>query len=220
MGALALTGNASKRRAAGVSLNDVIRLPYDGYMGEGVDTIAYARKLFADPSSGYEAPAAFIVEVIQGEGGLNCASMSWLQNLAALAKELGSLLIVDEIQAGCGRSGTFFSFEEENLLPGIVPDLICLSKSIGGFGLPMAIVLIKPELDQWQPGEHNGTFRGNNLAFVGATAALDYWRTPEFSESIMQRAEIVQESLHKLVQHHFAGIAQVKGRGLFQWHCL
>jgi diaminobutyrate-2-oxoglutarate transaminase len=212
LGSLALTGNKSKRRASGVSLGDVIRLPYDGYLGEGVDTLDYARKLFMDPSSGIEAPAAFIVEVIQGEGGLNLASGQWMRNLAKLAKDLGSLLIVDDIQAGCGRSGTFFSFEKMD----VVPDLICLSKSIGGYGLPMAIVLIKPELDQWLPGEHNGTFRGNNLAFIGATAALDYWNTPKFEEDIAIRTALITESLTELVARHFAGMAIIKGRGMFQ----
>src|SRR5690606_37322762 len=106
------------------------------------------------------------------EGGVNVASSEWLRRLAAILKQHGVLLIVDDIQVGCGRTGTFFSFEEA----GITPDIICLSKSLSGYGLPLALVLMKPEHDVWAPGEHNGTFRGHNPAFVTAATALDYWR--------------------------------------------
>ena len=115
--------------------------------------------------------AAVIVETVQGEGGLYAASVAWLQRLEECCRRHGALLIVDDIQAGCGRTGTFFSFEPA----GISPDIICLSKSISGSGLPMALTLIRPELDLWLPGEHNGTFRGNNAAFITAAAALDWW---------------------------------------------
>ena len=103
---------------------------------------------------------------MQGEGGLNVARVEWLRRLRALCDERKIVLIVDDIQAGCGRTGTFFSFEPA----GIKPDIVTLSKSLSGYGLPFAVVLIKPELDVWKPGEHNGTFRGNNHAFVTATA--------------------------------------------------
>ncbi len=211
LGALALTGSRSKRQAAGVSLGDTIRLPYDGYFGTGIDTLEQARKLFTDASSGYDAPAAFIVETVQGEGGLNCASSRWMRSLAALAKELGALLIVDDIQAGCGRCGTFFSFE----LMDIRPDMVCLSKSIGGSGLPMALTLIRPELDLWEPGEHNGTFRGNNLAFVGAAAALDYWRDVSFQKGVTRRASMLQTTLNRMVEGPLRSYATAVGRGLF-----
>ena len=211
LGALALTGNRSKRSAGGVSLGDVLRLPYDGYLGANVDTAEFARTLFSDPSSGYDAPAAFIVETVQGEGGLNCASAGWLASIASLAQELGALFIVDDIQAGCGRTGTFFSFESL----GVVPDLVCISKSIGGAGLPMALTLIQPHLDVWEPGEHNGTFRGNNLAFIGASAALDYWADDEFERSIANLSEMVQAALLRVVRHELRASALVIGRGLF-----
>src|SRR5699024_9106844 len=113
-------------------------------------------------SSGVEIPAAFILETVQGEGGINAASFTWLKEIERICKEHDILLIIDDVQAGNGRTGTFFSFERA----GIDPDIVCLSKSIGGYGLPMAITLIKPEYDIWDPAEHNGTFRGNNLAFV------------------------------------------------------
>jgi diaminobutyrate-2-oxoglutarate transaminase len=145
-------------------------------------------KMLDDPSSGVDLPAAIIVETIQGEGGVNAASVEWLRRLAELAAEREVPLIVDDIQAGCGRSGDFFSFEES----GIVPDVVVLSKSISGYGLPMSLVLIRSELDVWQPGGHTGTFRGNNLAFVGATAALNtYWADDTFSREVKRKGELL-----------------------------
>jgi diaminobutyrate-2-oxoglutarate transaminase len=212
LGALAATGNDFKRAAAGVSLNDVVRLPFDGYIDGDFDSIAYARKLFADPSSGYAKPAAFIVETVQGEGGLNVASAEWLRGLQALATELGALFIVDDIQAGCGRTGTFFSFERF----GIQPDLICLSKSISGNGLPMSIVLIKPKYDVWTPGEHNGTFRGNNLAFVAARTALSYWQDRHFLTQLDENIRVMDAGLETVLKKHPQLLVRRKGRGLFQ----
>lgn len=212
LGALSLTGNKSKRKVAGVSLNDVIRLPFDGYAGPSFDTAALARSYFEDSSSGFDLPAAFIVETVQGEGGLNVASASWLQAIAQLAADIGALVIVDDIQAGCGRTGSFFSFESL----GIAPDIICLSKSISGSGLPMAINLIKPQFDLWDPGEHTGTFRGNNLAFVGASAALRYWGDGHFQSEIEQRAQRLDDCLRNIVASTLNGKATVVGKGLMK----
>ncbi|WP_211233215.1 diaminobutyrate--2-oxoglutarate transaminase [Solirubrobacter soli] len=128
-------------------------------------------RVFAD-----DLPAAVIVEPLQLEGGVRPAPAAWLRELAALCRRHGVLLICDEIQCGVGRTGTFFCFEQA----GIVPDLVCLSKSISGFGLPLALVLIRPSLDVWEPGEHTGTFRANQLALVAATAALSFWEDPAF----------------------------------------
>lgn len=211
LGALALTGNRTKRQAAGVSLDDTLHLPFDGYFGPDIDTLKQIRKLFFDASSGYDEPAAFIVETVQGEGGLNCASDRWMRALAILAKELGALLIIDDVQAGCGRCGTFFSFESM----GIHPDIVCLSKSIGGSGLPMALTLIRPELDVWEPGEHNGTFRGNGLAFVGAAAALDYWRDASFQKGVASRATLLEDGLRRVTEGCLRGRAVAAGRSLF-----
>src|SRR5699024_8669135 len=129
------------------------------------DSLSLIESYLANTSSGIDLPAAIIVETVQGEGGINAASDEWLRGIEKIARKFGILLIVDDIQAGCGRTGTFFSFEKA----GIKPDIVCLSKSIGGYGLPMAITLFTEELDIWSPGEHNGTFRGNNLAFIAAT---------------------------------------------------
>ncbi len=184
LGSLALTGNAGKRTGAGVSLTDTTHMPFCGYFGMDTDTIEVLEGYLRDGSSGIEQPAAFVVETVQAEGGVNVASREWLGRLSALAKELGALLIVDDIQVGCGRTGPFFSFEPA----GISPDIICLSKSLSGYGLPLAVTLMKPEIDQFEPGEHNGTFRGHNPAFVTAAAALEtYWTSNELSKQSQSR---------------------------------
>ena len=213
LGALTATGNAHHRDAAGVSLSGTHRMPYDGYLGENIDTTEYLDKVLSDSSSGINSPAAVIVETVQGEGGINAASVEWLQNLQTVCKKHGLLLIVDDIQAGCGRTGDYFSFEEA----GIEPDIITLSKSLGGYGLPFAVVLMKPELDQWKPGEHNGTFRGNNLAFVTAKAALEhYWSDQQFSEDIKRKGRYISQRLENIVSQYGEGNFTTKGRGMFQ----
>jgi diaminobutyrate-2-oxoglutarate transaminase len=213
LGALAATENAHHRDAAGVSLNGTHRMPYDGYLGEYIDTTEYLDKVLSDSSSGINSPAAVILETVQGEDGINVASIEWLQNLQAVCKKYGLLFIIDDIQAGCGRTGDYFSFEEA----GIEPDIITLSKSLGGYGLPFAVVLMKPELDQWQPGEHNGTFRGNNLAFVTAKSAIEhYWSDKWLSDEIKRKGRYTSERLESIVSQYGDGNFATKGRGMFQ----
>jgi len=213
LGALAVTGNSSKRQGGGVPLGNVVRMPFDGYLGDEVDTIAYLDAVITDGGSGIDLPAAVIVETVQAEGGLHVASNEWLQKLAAVCEHHDILLIIDDIQVGCGRTGPFFSFESA----GITPDIVCLSKSLSGSGLPLALTLMKPEHDVWDPGEHNGTFRGNNLAFVTATAALDlFWRDDELSQSVVRKAERLRTGLQETFSAHDGLFAEVRGRGLIQ----
>lgn len=207
LGALALTGNRHYHDEHYGSHADVTHLPFDGYMGDGVNTLEYFRKLLQDNSSGFTLPAAVILETIQAEGGINVASTAWLQELSALCAEHDILLIIDDIQVGNGRSGQFFSFEEA----GIVPDMVCLSKSLGG-GQPFSLVLFKRELDQWLPGQHTGTFRGNQLAFVAATALLDYWQNDSFASSVQQLSQHVQHSLATLVEAN--PTLELRGKGM------
>lgn len=213
LGSLAATGNSHHRNAAGVSLNGTHRLPFDGYLGDNIDTTEYLDKVLTDSSSGINSPAAVIIETVQGEGGINVASIDWLRNLQTVCRKHKVLLIVDDIQAGCGRTGNFFSFEEA----GIQPDIVTLSKSLSGYGLPFALVLMKPHLDQWKPGEHNGTFRGNNLAFVTAKAAIDhFWSDDKFSEDVRRKGRYVAERLQSIVTKYGDGNFTARGRGMFQ----
>ena len=199
LGSLALTGNHSHRGASEALLHHVIRHPYDGYYDDSFDSMDYLNMLLEDPSSGISAPAAFIVELVQGEGGLNVAREKWLTNLSQIAKQYGALLIIDDIQAGCGRTGTFFSFETSD----ISPDIVVLAKSISGYGLPLSLTLLKPEYDAWDAGEHNGTFRANNLALIAAITALDtYWSNDDLSNSVKAKSIILRDYINKIVARH------------------
>lgn len=207
--ALGLTGNRDNRQA-GIDPY-VFRMPYDDYL-EGLDSIAYFERLLTDNSSGMDLPAAVIVETVQGEGGINIASSHWLMRLRTLTAEHGILLIIDDIQAGCGRTGTFFSFEPS----GISPDMVCLSKSLSGYGLPLALLLHRPELDQWAPGEDNGTFRGNTVAFVAATKTLqEFWSDDGLVKHIQALELVLQGWLVEVSARFAEHIKHVRGRGLF-----
>ncbi len=212
-GSLAATANRKFRKAAGVALGNISFMPYDGYFGPDVNTMAYLERMLDDPSSGLDQPAAVIVETVQGEGGVNVASQRWLRELERLCRRHDMLLIVDDIQVGCGRTGGFFSFEAA----GISPDIVTLSKSLSGFGLPMALVLLRRELDIWEPGAHSGTFRGNNLAFVTAAQALEtYWADEALSAEVAAKERLVRDWLENLAHScRDAGLG-VRGRGLIQ----
>ena len=209
MGALAVTGNQAYRDESYGARGAVNFMPFDGFLGD-MDTLYIFERYLDDKGSGLEAPAAVIVETVQGEGGINVASSAWLQGLEKLCRKHGILLIVDDIQVGNGRTGKFFSFEEA----GIRPDLICLSKSIGG-GNPMAVLLINPEVDVWSPGEHTGTFRGNSLAFVAAKELIDqYWSDDSLTNEVYRKSEIVLDTLRALRDEFPQLNSRVKGRGL------
>lgn len=210
LGSLSVTGNKFKRAGAGVPLHYNYVIPYENYL-EGLDTISLLRKYFNDNGSGVEIPAAIILETVQGEGGLNTASDVWVKEIRKICDEFDIVLIIDEIQTGCGRTGEFFSFENAQ----ITPDIVCLSKSIGGIGFPMSLTLIKPEYDLWQAGEHNGTFRGNNLGFVAAGKALDYWKTNDFKESITKKSNLVKDRLN-LIKSKYPNMMDLRGKGLMQ----
>ena len=208
LGALSASSNRAKRAGAGLPLGAATSMPYDGFLGPGVDTVDVLRRYLDDPGSGLDLPAAVLVETVQGEGGLHAAGERWLKGLQDLCRSRGILLVLDDIQAGCGRTGPFFSFERADL----DPDLVCLSKSISGYGLPMALLLIRPELDAWHPGEHNGTFRGNNLAFVtGAAALRAFWADGALSSAVARRSAYVRRRLEALAAGR--GL-EVRGRGL------
>ena len=211
LGSLALTGNASKREGAGVPLTHVSRMPYEGYMRRG-DSIAHLDALIGDSSSGVDLPAAVIVETVQAEGGVNVASGRWLRELRRITRERGILLIVDDIQVGCGRTGRFFSFEDA----GITPDIVTLSKSLSGYGLPFAITIFRRELDLWSPGEHNGTFRGFNPAMVTATAALEhFWRDGTVPSMVGEKAALTRRRLEAIAMRT-PFVRAIRGRGMIR----
>lgn len=210
LGSLAITGNSMKRGGAGVPLVHATPMPYDNYLQGRTPDFLWFESLLLDSGSGLSTPAAVIVETVQGEGGINVARPQWLRGLADLCARHDILLIVDDVQAGCGRTGPFFSFEDA----GITPDIVCLSKSLSGYGLPLALTLMRPELDVWEPGEHNGTFRGNNPAFVTGTAALDFWVDGRLPAQTRAKGERVREGLSAIAGANGGHVVDVRGRGL------
>lgn len=211
LGALSVTGNSMKRAGAGIPLVHATPMPYDNYFGGVTEDFHWFERVLDDSGSGLNHPAAVIVETVQGEGGLNVARLEWLQELANLCRKREILLIVDDVQMGCGRTGEFFSFEAAD----IVPDIVTLSKSISGYGLPMALTLLRPELDVWAPGEHNGTFRGHNPAFVtGAKALETYWKDQEFAAETADKGKLLRDGLDQIAASH-DGVS-ARGRGMAQ----
>lgn len=195
LGALSLTTDRSSREGAGQALQNVVHIPAPG-MFPGLDTIAYMERLLTDDHSGVEKPAAVIIETVQADGGINVFDAQWLQQLRDFCDRHDILLIVDDIQVGCGRTGTFFSFERAQ----IVPDIVTVSKSIGGCGMPLALVLFKPELDIWEPGQHTGTFRGNQLAMIAGKAGLEIFIDTKLDVEVKRKEKIVADFFQSEIQ--------------------
>ncbi|MEH2375576.1 diaminobutyrate--2-oxoglutarate transaminase [Nostoc sp.] len=207
LGSLSVTGNIGVKAGAIGASNQVTFMPYPYGFMETFDTIEFIDSVLNDVNSGIEKPSAIIFETVQAEGGIVVAPIAWMQRLRNLCTQHNILLICDDIQVGCGRTGPFFSFERAD----IVPDMVILSKSISGYGFPMSLLLIKPDIDIWKPGEHSGTFRGNQLAFVGATAALEYRE----SNNLEQDVKIKEFFLKNFITKEIASISEkIKVRGL------
>ena len=217
LGSLALTTDASSRAGAGVPLYNVTHIPAP-YMFPELDTIHYMETLLTDDHSGVEKPAAIVLETVQADGGINPFPVEWLQRVRALCDKYDILMVVDDIQVGCARTGWFFSFERA----GIVPDIVTQSKSIGGYGMPFALVLIKPELDIWSPGEHNGTFRGYQLSMVAAKAGLEVMLNEHVEDKVRGQEKIIAQYMDEITA---LDPARVRTRGIgFIWgvdlyHC-
>ncbi len=210
LGSLSVTANPKYRKVSGNPLTNTYSIPFVCQFDQTVQELDSFRPILNSLDIN-EKPAAIILETVQGEGGINVANLSWLEKLFQYAQEQNILVIVDDIQAGCGRTGTFFSFERARLKP----DLICLSKSISGYGTPMSLVLIRPDIDLWKAGEHNGTFRGNNLAFITASAALcEYWRTNEFETQVKAKGDFVTQRLEQIVTRYPRLNGKHRGLGL------
>lgn len=208
LGALALSGSRHHRSSSIALLSGACRIPYDGYFGDTIDTADMLERMLFDKSSGIDLPAAVILEVVQGEGGLNVATTGWLKKVETLCRQIEALLIIDDIQTGSGRTGPFFAFETA----GLNPDIVALAKSLSGFGLPMSLTLLKPYLDQWKPGEHNGTFRGNNHAFVTAVEAFRcFWKDGQFQSETKRKSHWLEAELGPIAAKYNIN---VKGKGM------
>ena len=209
MGSLSMTSSCFDRGGAGVQLGNVTFMPYPTGCNAKFDTIEYLENVLNDDHSGMEKPAAIFLETVQAEGGVMVADVEWLKRLRKLCTDHKILLVVDDVQVGCGRTGNFFSFERA----GIKPDMVTLSKSISGYGLPMSLLLIIPEVDCLAPGEHNGTFRGNQLAFIAGKAAIEYAIDTDLWDNVKVKEELVNRyirenilSIDSRIEHRGIGL--------------
>ncbi|MEP0920023.1 aspartate aminotransferase family protein [Leptolyngbya sp. DQ-M1] len=216
-GALSLTGNLKAKQAVSGLMPDVHFLPYPyayrcpfGLGGEAGHHMSshYIESLLDDPESGIVSPAAMILEIVQGEGGVIPAPDEWLRQIRSLTRDRNIPLIVDEIQSGLGRTGKLYAFEHS----GIMPDVLLLSKAIGG-SLPLSVVLYDEALDQWAPGAHAGTFRGNQLAMAAGTATLRYIVENRLSDHATKMGDRLMAHLRQ-IQSDFPCLGEVRGRGL------
>lgn len=210
LGTLALTGDLGVRKGAGVNLTNVTHIPAPYYNNGNFDTIGYLDELLNDDHSGVDKPAAIILETVQAEGGIHVFSKEFLKGIRDICDKHDILMICDEIQVGCSRTGTFFSFERAD----IIPDIVTMSKSIGGYGLPLGLVLFKPELDIWSPGEHNGTFRGVQLSLVAAKAGLEIMINENVPDEVKRKEQIVKEYLEKEIKPMLQEGQEIRGIGL------
>ena len=209
LGSLSMTTDRESREGAGVVLTDVTHIPAP-YMFEELDVIDYMQTLIDDDHSGVSKPAAVFIESVQADGGIYVFSVDFLKRLREFCTKNDILLVCDDIQVGNARTGTFFSFERA----GIIPDIVTTSKSIGGYGMPFALVLFKPEIDVWKPGEHNGTFRGSQLSIVAAKAGLEVMLNEKVEENVRRKSAIIKEYLDKVA----AMDERIEIRGIgFMW---
>lgn len=195
-GALACTSDACARGAAGIALGNVVHVPPPYLMPSADEALKYVETLLTDDHSGAGLPAAFILEAVQADGGIYPLPADYLTGLAALLKRHGVLLIVDDIQMGSCRTGRYFSFEHA----GLRPDIVTVSKSAGGYGIPFAMTLFRPDLDVMKPGEHTGTFRGNQLAFVAAKAGVEFYLDHDLDSEVTRKGELIRVFLEKEIR--------------------
>lgn len=216
-GALGLTGETGPKRAVAGLMAEVHFLPFPytyrcpfGLGGEAGwrASLAYIERLLDDTNSGIAPPAAMILEVVQGEGGVIPAPDEWLREIRRITREREIPLIIDEVQTGIGRTGAMYAIQHA----GVLPDALVLSKAVGG-GLPLGVVVYQDYLDHWQPGAHAGTFRGNQLAMAAGTATLRLVR----DQALDRHAEAMGQRLAgrlRDLQTECPGLGDVRGRGL------
>jgi diaminobutyrate-2-oxoglutarate transaminase len=211
LGALSMTAHPFYRAAAGVPLDHSVQLPFNTLHPDGSADLSAFDRLLAGNGNRAELPAGVIVEAVQGEGGVRAASAKWLAALADRCRSCDIPLILDEVQMGCGRTGPFFAFEQS----GIKPDIVCLAKSISGYGLPLSLTLIREDLDVWEPGEHNGTFRGVSASLVTGVAALrGYWADDSLERRTLALGDRIEAVLRAIAASAPAGAIEPRGRGM------
>lgn len=212
-----ITFSHSHTGAASGPLAGALRYPYDGVGAAGSGGLELLGRLLGDPGSGVVPPAAIVLECVQTESSLRAASGRWVRQLAALARRHGALLVIDDRIAGGGRCGGFFSFEGL----GVMPDLVLPTQSIAGLGLPMGLLLVRPDRDRWAPAELSSPFQHNHHAFVAAAVACEkFWTDGQLQRTVAQRASLLIAGLQGVAAllpppAHPADV-RIVGRGLLQ----
>ena len=216
-GTMNLMGNLGPKTATAAAVHGAQFLPFpylfrSPFALDAQTTVTSCLNLvetvLTDPEGGVPAPAALITEIVQGEGGVIPAPDEWVRGIREITRRNDVPLIIDEVQTGFGRTGKMFAFEHA----AIEPDILVLSKALGG-SLPLSVLVYRSRLDQWKPGAHAGTFRGNQLAMAAGTATMRFIA----HENLCGHAEAMGERLrsHLLeLQHRFPFIGDVRGRGL------
>jgi diaminobutyrate-2-oxoglutarate transaminase len=216
-GALALTGCKSVKEPIHNLMKDVHFMPFPypyrcpfGVGGDEAEEISlhFIEHQLKDPYSGITKPAAILLEVIQGEGGVIPASDKWIRGIRDITSRYDVPLIIDEVQAGIGKTGDMYAFESS----GIVPDVVMISKSIGG-SLPLALIAYNKKLDQWKSGAHTGTFRGNQMAMAAGTAVLETIKEERLLENAAFMGKFFKDEFTRL-QDKYSCVGDVRGRGL------
>ncbi|GEL24709.1 hypothetical protein PSU4_36630 [Pseudonocardia sulfidoxydans NBRC 16205] len=215
--AMALTGNVSQKRPVANGMPGVQFFPFSSCSRCPLaldpqtcqtNCVSFLERALNDPNGGLELPAAVIMELVQGEGGVIPARLEFVQRVRRLTRELGIPLIVDEVQTGCGRTGTWFAFEQYD----IEPDVVVASKALSGMGQPVAIIMYDEKLDTWAPGAHTGTFRGNQLAFAAGARTVEIVRRDGVLGNVVERGRQVAARLGGFTAH--PAVLEVRGMGL------
>jgi diaminobutyrate-2-oxoglutarate transaminase len=215
--AMALTGLVAQKRPVANGVPGVHFFPYS-YCTRcpigltptscAVNCVAYLESSLADPNGGVPLPAAVVLELVQGEGGVVPAHPEFVRRLRELTAELDIPLVVDEVQTGCGRTGAWFAFERY----GIEPDVIIAAKALSGVGAPVSVIMYDQRLDVWAPGAHTGTFRGNQLAFAAGAEAVRVIRRDDVLGNVVRRGEQIAARLAEIARHPW--VREVRGVGL------
>jgi diaminobutyrate-2-oxoglutarate transaminase len=215
--AMALTGLVSQKQPVSNGVPGIHFFPYSYCtrcpVGLSPDTcttncVGYLERALHDPNGGLSRPAAVILELVQGEGGVIPARRDFVRRVRDLTHTLDIPLVVDEVQTGCGRTGTWFAFEQYD----IAPDVVVAAKALSGIGLPVSLILYDQDLDVWAPGAHTGTFRGNQLAFAAGTETVRIIVRDDILGNVRRRGEQIADRLAGL--HHHPWVRDVRGLGL------
>ncbi|PKV96334.1 diaminobutyrate aminotransferase [Amycolatopsis echigonensis] len=213
--ALGLTGPAGRRPRPG-ALPGTQYPPYSSCprcpAGPDADTCAATcpdliERSLHESGDGLPLPAAVLLELVQGEGGVVPARADFVHRVRELTRELGIPLIVDELRTGCGRTGTWFAFERY----GIEPDVIVASKALSGIGSPVSLIIYDERLDNWAPRAH-GTPLGNQLAFAAGARAIEVVNRDSVLDNVVERGHQFEELLSPLASHPW--VTDVRGTGL------